>query len=155
MAKVTDRYRYSDIDFNFAKAANGDVSRKFDSNAIKQSLRNLVLSNYYERPFRPSLGANLNDILFSNFSQGATSMKAGDFNNDGWVDVFNAGASYNGVQAPFTFLIWNTTLKTFEEKNLFNDKSFSSFGGNKSTIKPYYFNDDNFIISKNNGYQIK
>jgi len=70
MAKVTDRYRYSDIDFNFAKAANGDVSRKFDSNAIKQSLRNLVLSNYYERPFRPSLGANLNDILFSNFSQG-------------------------------------------------------------------------------------
>ena len=69
----------------------------------------------------------------------------GDFNNDGWVDVFNAGASYNGVQAPFTFLIWNTTLKTFEEKNLFNDKSFSSFGGNKSTIKPYYFNDDNFI----------
>jgi hypothetical protein len=69
----------------------------------------------------------------------------GDFNNDGWVDVFNAGASYNGVQAPFTFLIWNTTLKTFEEKNLFNDKSFSSFGGNKNTIKPYYFNDDNFI----------
>ena len=69
----------------------------------------------------------------------------GDFNNDGWVDVFNAGASYNGVQAPFTFLIWNTTLKTFEEKNLFNDKSFSSFGGNKNTIKPYYFNGDNFI----------
>tara|TARA_R110000851_G_scaffold118032_2_gene245189 strand:- start:4651 stop:5040 length:390 start_codon:yes stop_codon:yes gene_type:complete len=70
MAKVTDRYRYSDIDFNFAKAANGDVSRKFDNNAIKQSLRNLVLSNYYERPFRPSLGANLHDTLFSNFSQG-------------------------------------------------------------------------------------
>jgi hypothetical protein len=69
----------------------------------------------------------------------------GDFNNDGWVDVFNAGASYNGVQALFTFLIWNPTLKTFEEKNLFNDKSFSSFGGNKNTIKPYYFNDDNFI----------
>ena len=69
----------------------------------------------------------------------------GDFNNDGWVDVFNAGASYNGVQAPFTFLMWNTALKTFEEKNLFNDKSFSSFGGNKHTIKPYYFNDDNFI----------
>ena len=70
MAKVTDRYRYSDIDFNFAKAANGDVSRKFDDNAIKQSLRNLVLTNYYERPFRPSLGANLYDTLFSNFSQG-------------------------------------------------------------------------------------
>jgi len=69
----------------------------------------------------------------------------GDFNNDGWVDVFNAGASYNGVQALFTFLIWNPTLKTFEEKNLFNDKTFKSFGGNKHTIKPFYINNDNFI----------
>lgn len=69
----------------------------------------------------------------------------GDFNNDGWVDVFNAGASFNGVQAPFTFLIWNPTLKTFEEKNLFNDKTFKSFGGNKHTIKPFYINNDIFI----------
>jgi hypothetical protein len=69
----------------------------------------------------------------------------GDFNNDGWIDVFNAGASYNGVQAPFDFLIWNPNLKKFEEKNLFNDKSFTSFGGNKHTIKPYYLNDDNYV----------
>jgi hypothetical protein len=69
----------------------------------------------------------------------------GDFNNDGWIDVFNAGANYNGVQAPFDFLIWNPSLKKFEEKNLFNDKSFTSFGGNKHTIKPYYLNDDNYV----------
>lgn len=69
----------------------------------------------------------------------------GDFNNDGWIDVFNTGASYNGPQSNFTFLIWNTSIKTFEEKNLFNDKSFNSFGGNKHTIKPFYLNDDNYI----------
>ena len=59
MAKVTDRFLYSDLDFNFAKTATNDVARKFDSNAIRQSLRNIVLTNFYERPFRPSLGVNL------------------------------------------------------------------------------------------------
>lgn len=67
MAETTDRFRYSDLDFNFAKSATNDVSRKFDSNAIRQSLRNIVLTNFYERPFRPSLGANLISRLFDNF----------------------------------------------------------------------------------------
>ncbi len=70
MAKVTDRYRYSDLDFNFAKSASNDVARKFDNNAIKQSLKNLLLTNFYERPFRPSLGANLISRLFGSFSDG-------------------------------------------------------------------------------------
>ena len=30
----------------------------------------IIQTNYYERPFRPSLGGNLNSALFSNFSQG-------------------------------------------------------------------------------------
>ena len=67
MAKVTDRFLYSDLDFNFAKTATNDVARKFDSNAIRQSLRNIVLTNFYERPFRPSLGVNLLSKLFDNF----------------------------------------------------------------------------------------
>lgn len=74
-----------------------------------------------------------------------TALSCGDFNNDGWIDVFNAGANFNGIQAPFAFLIWNPQIKTFEEKNLFNDKTFKSFGGNKNTIRPYYLNDDNFV----------
>jgi hypothetical protein len=98
-------------------------------------LSDLLITAIFQKPYngRSKYGTFFNGVV------------CGDFNNDGWVDVFNAGASYNGVQALFTFLIWNPTLKTFEEKNLFNDKSFSSFGGNKNTIKPYYFNDDNFI----------
>lgn len=70
MAKVTDRYRYSDLDFNFAKSASNDVARKFDNNAIKQSLKNLLLTNFYERPFQPSLGANLISRLFNSFNDG-------------------------------------------------------------------------------------
>ena len=69
----------------------------------------------------------------------------GDFNNDGWIDVFNSGSSYNGPKANFSFLLWDTISKTYISKNLFNDKSFTSFGGNKHTIKPIYLNDDNYV----------
>jgi hypothetical protein len=94
-----------------------------------------LITQVFQTPYgtRPKYGTFFNGVV------------CGDFNNDGWVDVFNAGANYNGVQAPFDFLIWNTSLKKFEEKNLFNDKSFTSFGGNKHTIKPFYLNDDNYI----------
>ncbi len=70
---ITDKFRYSDLDFNFAKSATKDVARKFDNNAIKQALRNVVLTNFYERPFRPSLGANLVSRLFDQPSPGMIS----------------------------------------------------------------------------------
>jgi hypothetical protein len=74
-----------------------------------------------------------------------SNLMCGDFNNDGWIDVFNAGVSYNGPRANFAFLIWNPQTKVFDERNLFNDKSFSSFGGNKNKTIPVYLNEDNFV----------
>ena len=70
---ITDKFRYSDLDFNFAKSSTRDVARKFDNNAIKQSLRNVVLTNFYERPFRPSFGGNLLSRLFDQASPGMIS----------------------------------------------------------------------------------
>jgi phage baseplate assembly protein W len=70
---ITDKFRYSDLDFNFAKSSTRDVARKFDNNAIKQSLRNVVLTNFYERPFRPSFGGNLLSRLFDQASPGIIS----------------------------------------------------------------------------------
>jgi hypothetical protein len=98
-----------------------------------------VLADLYVILFQKPLGTR---TRYGSFLNGVV---CGDFNNDGWVDVFNAGASYNGPGANFTFLIWNSVSKTFEEKNLFNDKSFASFGGNKHTIKPFYINGDNYV----------
>jgi hypothetical protein len=98
-----------------------------------------VMADLFIALFQKPLGTR---TKYGSFLNGVV---CGDFNNDGWVDVFNAGASYNGPQANFTFLIWNPILKTFEEKNLFNDKSFTSFGGNKHTIKPFYINSDNYV----------
>ncbi len=67
----------------------------------------------------------------------------GDFNNDGFMDVFNAGCALGGKKANLTFLIWNPSLKIFEEKNLINDKT--NFIGGPSIVTPIYLNDDNYV----------
>ena len=56
---------YSDIDFTFTrKPVTGDVALSFDDQAVIRSIRNLLSTNHFERPFNPDLGSNLNAILF-------------------------------------------------------------------------------------------
>jgi hypothetical protein len=70
----------------------------------------------------------------------------GDFNNDGYMDIFNAGGSYDGyIRGSAAFLIWNKEKNIFEETNLFNDKSIKIIGGNAHTIIPKYFNNDDYV----------
>jgi phage baseplate assembly protein W len=56
---------YSDIDLTFAKKASGDVFKKTDAAAVKQSVKNLLLTNRNEKPFDPNFGGNLDRFLFS------------------------------------------------------------------------------------------
>lgn len=44
-----------------------DVSLKYDAEAIKRSLRNLVFTRKYERLFQPQINAGIHDLLFENF----------------------------------------------------------------------------------------
>jgi hypothetical protein len=70
----------------------------------------------------------------------------GDFNNDGYMDIFNAGGSYDGyIRGSAAFLIWNKVKNIFEETNLFNDKSIKIIGGNAQIIIPKYFNNDDYV----------
>ena len=56
---------YKDLDLNFmAHPITGDVTTKSDSEAVKRAVKNIVLTNYYERPFKPSLGGNIRGLLF-------------------------------------------------------------------------------------------
>tara|TARA_B100001113_G_C20946747_1_gene551284 strand:- start:430 stop:855 length:426 start_codon:yes stop_codon:yes gene_type:complete len=56
---------YSDLDVMFiAHPISGDVAIKKDSDAVKRSVRNILLTNNYERPFKPNFGANLRARLF-------------------------------------------------------------------------------------------
>ena len=56
---------YSDIDLTFtASPSTGDISISYDEQSVIRSVRNLLMTNFYERPFQPTLGSNLNGLLF-------------------------------------------------------------------------------------------
>jgi phage baseplate assembly protein W len=62
---VAETKLYADIDFRFRPhPITGDVTIKYDTDAIKRAVRNIVLTNFYERPFKPSLGSSLRNQLF-------------------------------------------------------------------------------------------
>jgi len=56
---------YRDLDLTFAKKGDGDVFKKSDAAAVKQAVKNLLLTNFGEKPFTPRFGGNLNDFLFN------------------------------------------------------------------------------------------
>jgi phage baseplate assembly protein W len=56
---------FSDLDLNFTKhPVTKDVVRKFDEEAIKASVKNLVLTQNYERPFHSEIGSQIRGLLF-------------------------------------------------------------------------------------------
>ena len=56
---------YSDLDLFFGKKATSkDISKVTDIQAVKRSIRNLVLTNHYEKPFHPEIGSGVRGILF-------------------------------------------------------------------------------------------
>ena len=62
---ITARKWYTDIDLNITPhPSSGDLVLKYDKEAIKRSIRNIMLTNDYERPFKPNFGANLRGLLF-------------------------------------------------------------------------------------------
>lgn len=62
---VTSRTRlYRDIDLSFTAKPNGEIYVKKDAAAVTQSLKNLIQTNYYEKPFQPFFGGNIRSMLF-------------------------------------------------------------------------------------------
>lgn len=62
---VSKRRRYSDLDLSLTLHPDfHDIIPLVDIDAVKNSVRNLILTNFYERPFQPELGSNLRALLF-------------------------------------------------------------------------------------------
>ena len=60
---------YKDLDLNFGRnVITNDVNNLTDVEAVKRSVRNLINTNHYERPFHPEIGSNLRAMLFENIS---------------------------------------------------------------------------------------
>lgn len=76
MADYTDKFKqtgashevYSDFLGSFIPhPQTKQITRKTNTNAVKQALRNLILTNRYERPRQPLLGGNIYNYLFEPF----------------------------------------------------------------------------------------
>jgi phage baseplate assembly protein W len=56
---------FSDLDLNFTKhPVTKDITRRYDDDAIKQSVKNLLLTRNFERPFHSEIGSPIRQLLF-------------------------------------------------------------------------------------------
>ena len=56
---------FSDLDLNFtAHPVTKDIVLRYDENAIKTSLKNLILTSNFERPFHSEIGSPIKRLLF-------------------------------------------------------------------------------------------
>ena len=60
---------FKDLDLDFTRnVVTNDVVKIEDVNAVKRSVKNLIQTNHYERPFHPELGCGIRELLFENFT---------------------------------------------------------------------------------------
>ncbi len=56
---------FSDLDLDFGRnTVTNDVNKLTNVEAIKRSVRNLINTNHFERPFHPEIGSNVRAMLF-------------------------------------------------------------------------------------------
>ena len=62
-----EKLNITDLDLDFLRhPTTSDVVVKSGDDAIKRSIRNLIFTNYYERPFKSFIGSNVTALLFDN-----------------------------------------------------------------------------------------
>jgi phage baseplate assembly protein W len=60
---------YKDLNLGFQQnSATKDIQKLTDVEAVKRSVRNLINTNHYEKPFHPEIGSNLRAMLFENIT---------------------------------------------------------------------------------------
>ena len=60
---------YVDLDLFFGKkSSNSDIQDLTNVKAVKRSIRNLILTNHFEKPFHPEIGSGVRDMLFENMT---------------------------------------------------------------------------------------
>ena len=60
---------YKDLNLDFGRnTVTNDVNKLTDVEAVKRSVRNLINTNHFERPFHPEIGGNVRALLFENMT---------------------------------------------------------------------------------------
>ena len=66
---IVDQSGYSDLDLTFnPHPVTGDLMTTYGNIAVSRSLKNLLLTNHYEKPFNPNYGSNVLKLLFEPMS---------------------------------------------------------------------------------------
>jgi phage baseplate assembly protein W len=121
MATVTtDIVRdFKDLDLNFnIHPVRKDISKSIGPMAVVNSIKNLILTNHYEKPFQPDIGSNVRRLLFENLDNiTATTIKDEiertivNYEPRATVKTINVTADYdnNGFKVYLEFFIVNQT----------------------------------------------
>ena len=106
--------QYSDLDLFFGKKTVGsDVNKVTDIQAVKRSIRNLVLLNTFEKPFHPEIASGVRDMLFENISPVVAAVLARKIEDV--IKNFEPRARLVGVRAmpDFDRNIYNVTIEFY------------------------------------------
>jgi phage baseplate assembly protein W len=108
---------YSDLDLTFnSHPAKKDLMISIGEVAVTRALKNLLLTNYYEKPFQPNYGSNIRKLLFEIMSPATSSALAKEieyviknFDHRVALQSVNVQAlyDYNAYQVTITFYIEN------------------------------------------------
>ena len=117
MAKITRTFK--DLDLSFSPhPVTKDLLARYDESAIKNSVKNLVLTRHYERPFHSEIGSNANAMLFELATPATAVLLEQEITNviqnfEPRVDVLRVQASIypdgNSINVQIVFQIKNTT----------------------------------------------
>ena len=89
--------QYRDLDLFFSKKSNKDVNKVTDIEAVKRSVRNLVLLNSYEKPFHPEIAGDVRGLLFENMTPLTSAVIARKIQDV--IENFEPRARLTGLQA--------------------------------------------------------
>ena len=117
---TTDIVRaFRDLDLNFTiHPVKKDINKNTGPMAVVNSIKNLILTNYYEKPFQPEFGSSVRGLLFENLdSITATTIKGEiertiqNYEPRATVENINVTADYdkNGFKVYLEFSIVNQT----------------------------------------------
>lgn len=101
-----------DIDLSFKKhPLTGDLATKTGSSAIRQSLINIVRTNFYDRGFNVEMGTNLDASMFEN------------------IGLTTARQIHDNIE---------NAIRNFEPQVELIDIEVRDTGGNEVSVKIYY-----------------
>jgi phage baseplate assembly protein W len=121
MATVTTNIltAFSDLDLNFTiHPVKKDINRHTNETAVVNSIKNLILTNHYERPFQPDIGSNVRRMLFENMDTITATVLENEIaqtikNYESRVDIstLNVSPDYenNGFKVYMEFYVANRT----------------------------------------------